>query len=117
MSKLSGWLWSTLEFVLAVLPLFVGYRLILWAMAKPIGRLPAHVSLPSGCPAFRYDHNLYLCEPLGTTQSQPVLFAGFVITIVACFAVVAWIYLSGRSERTSLVQRVIAATKVRRHSA
>ena len=117
MGKSSGWLWAAAEFVLSVIPLIAGYRIVLWVMAKPIAQLPANLSLPEGCPAFRFDHNLYICEPLGTTQSQPALFIAAVVAIAACYTTVAWIYLSGRSERFSFAERIVAVVKGHRHGA
>ena len=107
MSKFSEWLWSALEPVLGFAAVFITYRLVLWTTAEPIGQLPDNVSLASDCLAFRYDHGLYICEPLGTTQTQPILVAFLLAVIGTCFALSAWIHFSGRSKLNSLVQTLI----------
>jgi len=117
MSKDSEWLWSGLELALSIAPLILGYRVVLWLMAKPIEMLPATVSLGGSCPAFRYEHSQYFCEPLGTTQAHPWLFVGALACIALCLASAAAIHLTGRSGKQAFVERVIIALKSKLHSA
>ena len=113
MTKQSEWLWSALELALSIVPLVIGYRVALWAMAKPIADLPPHLQFAGLCPAFRHEHGLYLCEPLGTTQSQPWLLIAALASIVASWALALYIHFSGRSGKQSFFERMVALVRAK----
>jgi hypothetical protein len=105
--------WSLVEYLLVLAPFLLAARVSIWIMAKPMATLPSGVALPGTCPAFRFQHGVYQCEPWGTTQAHPWAFVAAVGAMLLCWALASWIHLSGRSGTQSFFQRVEQAIRSR----